>query len=287
MPLSTNFNVTPYYDDFDESKGYYRILFKPGYGIQARELTQLQTALQNQIDKIGSHNFKNGEKVVGGDITLDTDINSLQLEMQYLGENINAAAFVGKTVVGVTSNARARVVASQSPTSLLQPILMFHYLGGDTFADGEVIQDEVVAPAESDTFATTISLDGPSAMSNAVANGSVVSMDTGIYFIDSHFVLCPANTLILDTANTAPSGRIGLTITETVKTSDDDNSLLDPADGTFNYAAPGATRLNIALSLVKKEINVADPISQVADPNFIQLLKIVDGIKHENIKYPL
>jgi len=28
MPLSTNFNVTPYYDDFDEAKNYYRILFK-------------------------------------------------------------------------------------------------------------------------------------------------------------------------------------------------------------------------------------------------------------------
>ena len=197
MPLSTNFNVTPYYDDYDESKGYYRILFKPGYGIQARELTQLQTALQKQIERVGAHSFKTGSKVLGGDITLDTDVHSLQLEMQYLGENINAAAFIGKTITGVTSNARARVVASQAPTSLLQPILMFHYLGGDTFADGEIIKNEVVPPVESDTYATTISLDGPSAMTNAVANGSVASMDTGVYFIDGHFILCPANTIIL------------------------------------------------------------------------------------------
>ena len=287
MPLSTNFNVTPYYDDYDESKGYYRILFKPGYGIQARELTQLQTALQKQIERVGAHSFKTGSKVLGGDITLDTDVHSLQLEMQYLGENINAAAFIGKTITGVTSNARARVVASQAPTSLLQPILMFHYLGGDTFADGEIIKNEVVPPVESDTYATTISLDGPSAMTNAVANGSVASMDTGVYFIDGHFILCPANTIILSTSNTTPSGRIGLLITETIKTSDDDFSLLDPADGTFNYAAPGATRLDIELSLVKKEINVSDPISQVADPNFIHLLKVVEGIKHENVEYPL
>ena len=287
MPLSTNFNVTPYYDDYDESKGYYRILFKPGYGIQARELTQLQTALQKQVERVGAHSFKNGSKVIGGDITLDTDVHSLQLEMQYLGENINAASFIGKTITGVTSNARARVVASQAPTSLLQPILMFHYLGGDTFVDGEIVKNEVVPPVESDTYATTISINGPSAMSNAVANGSVVSMSTGVYFLDGHFVLCPANTIILSTSSITPSGRIGLEISETIKTSDDDNSLLDPADGTFNYAAPGATRLDIALSLVKKEINVADPISQVADPNFIQLLKIVDGIKHENVEYPV
>jgi hypothetical protein len=287
MPLSTNFNVTPYYDDYDETKGYYRILFKPGYGIQARELTQLQTALQKQIERVGAHSFKNGSKVLGGDITLDTDVHSLQLEMQYLGTNINAASFIGKTVIGETSNARGRIVASQAPTNLLQPILMFHYLGGDTFVDGEIIQDEVVAPAESEVYATTVSLDGPSAMSNAVANGSVVSIDNGVFFLDGNFVLCVANTLILDTANTTPSGRIGLEIAETVKTSDDDMSLLDPADGSFNYAAPGATRLDIALSLVKKEIDLADPIAAVADPNFIQLLKIVDGIKHQAVEYPI
>ena len=50
MPLSTNFNVTPYYDDYDESKEYYRILFRPGYAVQAREVTQLQTVLQKQIE---------------------------------------------------------------------------------------------------------------------------------------------------------------------------------------------------------------------------------------------
>jgi len=286
MPLSTNFNVTPYYDDFDEAKNYYRILFKPGYGIQARELTQLQTALQKQIELVGAHSFKNGSKVLGGDITLDTDIKSLQLELQYLGSNINASSFIGKTIVGATSNARARVVTSQAATTLLQPILMFHYLGGDTFVDGEVVQNEVVAPAVPDFSATTVSLDGPSATSNAVANGSIVSIDNGVFFIDGNFVLNPANTIILDTANTTPSGRIGLEIAETVKTSDDDNTLLDPADGSFNYAAPGATRLSIALSLVKKEINVTDPISRVADPKFIQLLKIINGIKHESIKYP-
>ena len=46
-----NYNVTPYYDDFDESKGFHRILFKPGVSVQARELTQLQTLLQAQLDR--------------------------------------------------------------------------------------------------------------------------------------------------------------------------------------------------------------------------------------------
>ena len=38
MALTTDFNVSPYYDDFSESNDYYRILFRPGFGVQAREL---------------------------------------------------------------------------------------------------------------------------------------------------------------------------------------------------------------------------------------------------------
>ena len=38
MSLNTNFNVNPYYDDFDEQKKFLRLLFKPGYAVQAREL---------------------------------------------------------------------------------------------------------------------------------------------------------------------------------------------------------------------------------------------------------
>ena len=46
MALETNLNQSPYYDDFDETKNYNRILFRPGFAVQARELTQLQTILQ-------------------------------------------------------------------------------------------------------------------------------------------------------------------------------------------------------------------------------------------------
>ena len=55
----------PYYDDFDDTKKFLRVLFKPGYAVQARELTQLQTLLQNQISKFGSHIFKDGSQVFG------------------------------------------------------------------------------------------------------------------------------------------------------------------------------------------------------------------------------
>ena len=63
MSLNTNFNINPYYDDYSEDKKFLRMLFKPGYAVQARELTQLQTILQKQVERFGANIFKNGSLV--------------------------------------------------------------------------------------------------------------------------------------------------------------------------------------------------------------------------------
>jgi hypothetical protein len=55
MALNTDFNAAPYYDDFDEQKNYHRVLFRPSVPIQARELTQLQSILQNQVERFGDN----------------------------------------------------------------------------------------------------------------------------------------------------------------------------------------------------------------------------------------
>ena len=75
MPQQTNLNVAPYFDDFDPVNDYHRVLFKPGYPVQARELTTLQSILQNQVERFGQHFFKEGEKVYWKNIVLDWDIN--------------------------------------------------------------------------------------------------------------------------------------------------------------------------------------------------------------------
>jgi hypothetical protein len=62
------FNVDPYYDDCSEDKKFLRMLFRPGYAVQARELTQLQTILQNQIERFGKNIFNEGSLVYGGEV---------------------------------------------------------------------------------------------------------------------------------------------------------------------------------------------------------------------------
>ncbi|MDV7391058.1 DUF4815 domain-containing protein, partial [Arthrospira platensis SPKY1] len=59
-------DLAPYFDDYKDEKKFYRILFRPGYPVQARELTQLQTILQKQIERFGDHVFQNGAQIIPG-----------------------------------------------------------------------------------------------------------------------------------------------------------------------------------------------------------------------------
>jgi hypothetical protein len=65
MPLEKSYNISPYFDDFNQAKDFYKVLFKPGVAVQTRELNQLQTLLQSQIERFGDHVFKSGTIVSG------------------------------------------------------------------------------------------------------------------------------------------------------------------------------------------------------------------------------
>ncbi len=67
--LKTDFNVAPFYDDYDEDKQYYRMLFRPATAVQARELTQLQTMMQKQVSRFGDSIYKDGSVVEGCNFT--------------------------------------------------------------------------------------------------------------------------------------------------------------------------------------------------------------------------
>ena len=79
MPQKTNLNVAPYYEDFDNSKNFYKILFRPGYSIQGRELTQLQSILQNQVEQFGKYAFKQGDLVIPGEVGLNNKLDFVKL----------------------------------------------------------------------------------------------------------------------------------------------------------------------------------------------------------------
>ena len=105
MAQNTNLNVTPYYDDFDKAKNFYRVLFRPGFPIQARELTQTQSILQNQIENVGSHLFKDGAMVIPGQIGYDLEVDAIMLQESFLGADVELyrTQLNNKIVTGISS----------------------------------------------------------------------------------------------------------------------------------------------------------------------------------------
>ena len=97
MSQKTNLNINPYYDDYDSEKNFYKVLFKPGFPVQARELTTLQSILQNQVEKHGRHFFKEGSMVIPGQITFTNKYYAVKLQSTF-----NSAAIAGylSTYVG-------------------------------------------------------------------------------------------------------------------------------------------------------------------------------------------
>ena len=107
-PLQLNTNVPPYYNDYDPLKNYYQTLFKPGYPVQARELTQLQSVLQNQIEQLASRILATGDQVVGGEFGFDNKVPYVRVSS--ITQGSTASDFVGFELTGEISGVKAKVM---------------------------------------------------------------------------------------------------------------------------------------------------------------------------------
>ena len=117
MPQELNLNVSPYFDDFDPNKNYYRVLFKPGFPIQARELTTLQSTLQNQLETFGYHLFKEGSQVIPGRLNYTNELYNVSVESDFLGSSVNSyiSSLYNRIVRGEKSNVRGKIFFASPP----------------------------------------------------------------------------------------------------------------------------------------------------------------------------
>ena len=265
MPSPTDFNLSPYYDDFTESKKFHRILFRPAFAVQARELTQSQTILQNQIERVGDHLFKKGAMIIPGQVSIDTSYYAVKLSS--LGSDNTLAQFTTGTVLtGSTSGVTAEIVNTVATDGTDPDTLFVKYSKTGTNNTGLVFSDgETLTGTNSDS----VSL---SAVVSTTATGSAAGIQSGVYYINGFFVQIDTSTLILDKYTNTPSYRIGFTVTESFVTSNDDASLNDNAAGSSNVNAPGAHRFKILLTLAKKTL------SSTEDENFYEIARVENGI---------
>tara|TARA_S200002703_G_scaffold154321_1_gene156948 strand:+ start:17172 stop:24692 length:7521 start_codon:yes stop_codon:yes gene_type:complete len=289
MAQRTNLNITPYYDDFDDEKNFHKVLYKPGFPIQARELTTSQSILQNQIGKFGTNIFKEGSVVIPGGHGYVDKYQSVKLNTSTFGVDVSVYIknFIGKTVVGEISGVRATVkniALTSDSQEVTNPTLFVLYTsvgsvnntevslfqdGEDLFCTEDVVYGNTTIFA-GNTFASAIE-------SNSVATGTAAYINKGTFFVREHFVNVSDQTLILDYYNTNSSYKVGLQIVESIVKSDTDESLFDNAKGFTNYSAPGADRFKIELVLTKRDLNDNNTV------DFIELMRIKEGKKVSSV----
>ena len=264
MPSPTDFNLSPYFDDFTESKKFHRVLFRPAFAVQARELTQSQSLLQNQIEKFGDHVFKQGSIVIPGGVAFDDKYYAVKLT-SIASANTLAQFTTGTIITGGTSGVVAEIIGTDALVDSDPDTLYVKYekTGSNNiafvFSDGETITG---------TNSDSVSL---SCVCSTTATGSAAIGAAGTYYINGYFVQADAETLILDKYTNTPSYRIGYTITESFVTPNDDLTLNDNATGSSNVNAPGAHRFKILLTLTKKTL------SSTEDSNFFEILRVENG----------
>jgi hypothetical protein len=280
MPQETNINVSPYFDDFDKDKNFYKVLFKPGYPIQARELTTLQSVLQNQVEQFGNHIFKEGSVVIPGQVTYDNPFYAVEIESSYNGLPISLyfQNLLDKTIRGSVSGVSAKVVyvLDNLESERGNYTLYVQYLesGGPDFTNKVFFDGETIL-AESEVEYDNQSIQSGQGLCNTIStnstsNGSSIKISSGVYFIRGNFVSIRDQRIILDQYGTTPNYKVGFDISERIITSDEDESLFDNAQGFSNYAAPGADRFKIEAILSKRTL-------EEESDNFIEILRVVNG----------
>ena len=247
MPQKTNLNVNPYYEDFDASKNFYKILFRPGYSIQTRELTQIQSILQNQVESFGKYAFKQGDLVVPGEVGLNTKLDYVKLSSvsevavsdgdDIVYKKYDISQLIGLQIRGLSSGVIATVLETKLATDSIADTVYVNYLSSgnsnldDTFRQGETLEvvDGVNSPllvvgTDGSVLPTSIQITNPDTEevtpleSPAMGYASAVEVEAGIYFVNGYFVRNEKQLLVIDDYYNNPSAKVGFSIVEEVVT---------------------------------------------------------------------
>jgi hypothetical protein len=293
MSITNNYNTEPYYDDFnpEDDKNFHRILFRPGVSVQARELTQLQTLLQNQIARHGEHFFKEGSPVTGAEFGFTNNADAVKLNGTNgtLSVDSYSEQLLDVVVVGSKSGVEARIVHVEDATAVDPLTIYVNYLTSGYDGSTSIFKDDeslLWKRTEEDIAASITEISGISegrplavtAPTNATAKGATASIESGIIFVKGCYVHIPRQRVVLSKYSPNPTARLGIDVIESTITADEDQSLLDTALNAPNYSARGADRYLIELKLVGREIT--DNTTQ----NFVELQRIVEGKQQAKAK---
>lgn len=248
--------LTTYRDDWKDSDNYHRILFNNGRSLQARELTQMQTILQNQITKSGDFLFRDGSPISGGQIHLSTSAEFVKLNTTVYNLPTNTATIIGDIFTGSTSGIKVRidkvvVAEGADPATIYVAYIDNNSLtGADTTVPLRLNAGETLTGLSS---GVTLRVQSTNTTINpCVGRGSTVSIAAGTYYVAGHYVFADNQTLVVSKYSNTPTENVGFTVTEDIVTASDNSALYDNSGPNPNLSAPGADRYRIRLTIAKE-----------------------------------
>lgn len=269
MPLDTDLNQYPYWNDYKESDKYYMVLFRPQIPVQGRELNYIQSIFQNQVERFGNHVFKDGSVVEGCNPTVIKNLDFIRVSDSFISNISQSITSITSEylLVGATSNVRAVAIVAKEGTVANYPNTNRFYVkylnsgasGQATFANNEVIQiynptQSKLGAIDANNLVNTISAIAANASVDAVGKGVGFRIEDGIIYHKGYFQIVSDHLIIArdydqNTGNTV----IGFETTEEIINENIDENLLDNALGYPNYNAPGAHRMKLIPGAVAKE----------------------------------
>jgi hypothetical protein len=286
VDIKDQLKSAPYFDDYSEKDGYYRMLFRPRFAVQARELTQMQTMFQTQISRMGRHFFKEGSLVIPGTCNYDTNYTYVKV---YINQTIDNSIyftddvairnnFIGKVITS-QSGVKARIINYTEPdlNGIIRLYVKYNQAGENN--NGSAVKrfqaSEELTVDDSGIVLETIS---DSALVTGTGTGATIK--EGVYFTNGFFAIVLEQAIVIDPEGTTPSISIGLNVLTTIVTPEEDEALLDNAQGSPNYAAPGAHRLKIELVLSTRPIDRITT-GELTNTEFIELIRLNNGLAAE------
>ena len=268
-----------YKDDFRDSDNYHRILFNSGKALQARELTQLQTIIQREMERLGTHMFKEGAAVNPGGMTVNTSYEFVKLNTTVNALPNTPSDLVGQTITGNDSGVKAVILEVVIATVSDPATLYIRYTKTNTPSVSQGANPvkfnagEDITSSGGDTYSiqTTNTTANP-----AFGTGTRVSVHRGDFYVQGHFVFAPEQSIIIDKYSSVANATVGFKVTQDIVRAEDTDALYDNQGALPNRSAPGADRYRIKLELINK--NDVD-----SDENFVFYGEIRNGSITESV----
>jgi hypothetical protein len=273
--MAVNFTSTSlsgsYDDDYDKLDNYHQILFNNGRALQARELTQLQTMIYEQISRFGHNVFKEGASITSQGIRVNV------IEFVTIGAINSGGTFdnvpVGTVFTSSSNGIQARVLDVQpSGSGFAHDTLYIQYINNQSSTQGST---ELV-------FGNLDTLTGGgyelvTRSTSATGKGTLITVDEGMFFTMGQFVRSNAQKLYIAPYNGSFDGTVGFKVVQDIVTVNDTSDLYDNAQGVVNTTSPGADRYRIQLTLIDKaNITSSDTFVYVAR---LQNSTIIDAVR--------